>query len=287
MKVVILGTDTVRAARPADWVQLSHACRKLGFDFVVPVTWGEELTATFLGERMADAGTTTVVGHACPAVGHQLKATSVLAPIVETVAPPVACARYVRSFVQKPVHITYAGGCAGAGHEEVDVHWTPDALFTRLIEAEIDPLAQPRHVENELPVERARYASLPGGTPDPRWLSARVGVRVVEAAPLTVDAIANAGESVLLDLASSCRCACARDRFLTALVEPARATEPVVHAGVSVTADHVPVDPPPPPEAKPHESEPRATFTAHGLSAGDADPIPTLDPSLTMSREPW
>jgi hypothetical protein len=51
--VAILGTDALLAARPVDAIQLTRACLTAGFDFVAPVTWGEELIASRLGNLAA------------------------------------------------------------------------------------------------------------------------------------------------------------------------------------------------------------------------------------------
>ena len=66
--VAILGTDALLAARPVDAVQLSRACQSAGFDLVVPVSWGEEVIANYIGERLASHRPSTVVVSACPLV---------------------------------------------------------------------------------------------------------------------------------------------------------------------------------------------------------------------------
>ena len=53
---VIFGNDAVVAARPASPGQLANACRAAGFDMVVPPSWGDELVAVALLDRLA--GTT-------------------------------------------------------------------------------------------------------------------------------------------------------------------------------------------------------------------------------------
>ena len=50
---VILGNDTIVAARPFSPFQLANACRAAGFDMVVPPSWGDELIATEYLERLA------------------------------------------------------------------------------------------------------------------------------------------------------------------------------------------------------------------------------------------
>jgi hypothetical protein len=288
--VAILGTDAVLAARPVDWVQLTLACQRAGFDFVAPVSWGEELIASHVGDRLAEPSRTTTVSSSCPFVDEALRESPPATSILKTVSPPVACARYLRAaFSARPVHVTYVGACPGAVHPEVDEQCLPEVLFARLAESGINPSVLPHHLDAQLPVERARYASMPGGAPSPDWLMARANVRLVESAPITVDAVARTfeGETVLMDLATACRCVCARDRWGAARDEPPRAASPIVKAGVPVTdepaaTEEVVVAPP---TAGPADR--RATFAENGLSAGEAVEAPPVPPSLTTTREPW
>ena len=292
----IIGTDALLAARPVDWVQLTRACRTAGFDFVAPVSWGEELIASHIGERMSGSGRTTMVCSSCPFVVEALRGNPPATPVLKTVSPPIACARYLRAaFHPRPVHVTYVGACPGAIHAEVDQEYIPEVLFARLAEAGIDMAALPHHLDAQLPVERARYASLPGGAPFPDWLRARAGVRVVEAASITVDVVAQSfkDDVALIDIAPSCRCVCARDRWGAERLEPPRSATAVVRPGVPVTDEKPAPVPPvatestaitPPANA---EKDRRATFAENGLSAGEAEPPSEVPPSLTTAREPW
>src|SRR5574338_1702428 len=109
--VAVLGTDAVLAARPVDPVQLTRACLLAGFDFVVPVSWGEELIAAHLAGRIATSnGSGSVVAAVCPLAREQLAASPVETEIVATVSPPIATARYIRAaFRPRPVHVTFVG----------------------------------------------------------------------------------------------------------------------------------------------------------------------------------
>jgi len=295
----IIGTDSFLAARPVDPIQLSRACQAAGFALVVPVSLGEELIATHLARRVATTKGSTSVMSSCPLVEEHLRATPVLATIINTVSPPVACARYLRAAMRpRRVHVTYVGACPGAVAPEIDEQILPDVLLERFATSGVDLLTQPRHFDSQIPPERARYASTPGGAPAAEWLFAESGVRLIEAAPFTVDAVVrgNVDGGVLIDLASSCRCACARDRLGAARLEPPRSTSPVV-AGlvVPVTDEEAPGNEAAPAEpvhaetsASPAaESEVRATFAENGLSAGEADLLPPLPQSLITAREPW
>ena len=293
--VAILGTDALLAARPVDPVQLTRACQSAGFDFVVPVSWGEEVIATYLGERLASGRPSTVVVSACSMVNRQLADTPVEAPVLQTVPPPIATARYLRAALQpRQVHVTYVGACPGAADTEVDVHCLPEVLFTKLVEAGIDASRQPRHLDGQLPPERARYASAPGGLPDCNWLMARAEMRLVQAAPLTVDVVAqlHRGEPLLVDLSAACRCICARDRIAAARVEPPRSAQPVianirVHVGVEPETPSEEPSPPGTDRRDEADGVARARFAENGLSAGEADPLPSPAHILSKAVEPW
>ena len=194
----------------------------------------------------------------------------------------------------RTVHVTYVGACPGATHSEIDVHCVPDVLFTRLIESGIDASRQPRHLDGQVPAERARYASVPGGMPDCNWLMARAEMRVVQAAPVTVDVVSqlHRGESLVIDLASACRCVCARDRVAAARIEPSRSPNPVIaslRVAVAV-APEVAQKPAASVTAQPEQSadsDRRARFAENGLSAGEADPLPHPSHILSRAVEPW
>lgn len=293
--VAILGTDALLAARPVDPVQLTRACQSAGFDFVVPVSWGEEVIATYVGERLASGRPSTVVVATCPLVNRQLADAPMEAAILQTVPPPIATARYLRGAMQpRPVHVTYVGSCPGAADPEIDVHCLPDVLFTKLVEAGIDASRQPRHLDGQIPPDRARYASAPGGVPDCNWLMARAEMRLVQAAPLTVDVVTqlHREESLLVDLSAACRCVCARDRIAAVRIEPPRSSRPVIaniHVHVAVEPETPSGKTPAPASEQQVEADRggRATFAENGLSAGEADPIPPAAHILSRAVEPW
>lgn len=293
--VAVLGTDALLAARPVDPVQLTRACQSAGFDFVVPVSWGEEVIATSVGDRLALGHPSTVVMSTCPLVDRQLADTPMEAAILQTVPPPIATARYLRAALQpRQVHVTYVGSCPGAANPEIDVHCLPDVLFTRLVEAGIDASRQPRHLDGQLPPDRARYASAPGGIPDCNWLMARAEMRLVQAAPLTVDVVTqlHRDESLLVDLTAACRCVCARDRIAAVRIEPPRSLRPVI-ANIRVQVGlerETRSEPPSPPATEPRgeaDRAGRASFAENGLSAGEADPVPPAAHVLSRAVEPW
>ena len=291
--VAILGTDALLAARPVDPVQLARACQTAGFDFVAPVSWGEELIASFLADRLSsqDVGA-PVIAAICPLAREQLVAMPVETSVLSMVSPPVATARYLRAaFQPRPVHITYVGACAGAQHPDIDVHCLPETLFSRCTKAGIDPARQPHHLDGQLPAERARYASRPGGIPDGNWLLAHAGRRVVEAAPITADVVRQLyqDEAVVIDLATACRCVCARDRVAAQRIEPPRSTTPVLGElrvpmtnGEGAATEGESNDAP---ESDEHAV--RAKFSENGLSTGETGPMAPFEHTLTQSLEPW
>ena len=59
--VAVLGPDVVVAAAPATQAQLVAACARLGFDAVVPGSWGDELIAETALRHLGPRGTETVV----------------------------------------------------------------------------------------------------------------------------------------------------------------------------------------------------------------------------------
>jgi hypothetical protein len=293
MQVAMLGTDAIIAAGTVEPVQLWRACQNIGFDFVIPVSWGEELIATWIGARVAEQAAGAVVVSTCPLVDERIRATPVKTPVVRTVSPPVATARYLRAALQpRAVEVTYVGACPGAKSKEVNAHLTPEQLFARFVEAGVDAGMQPRHFDGYLPPERARYASLPGGIPATDWLALQ-GIRLIEAAPITVDTVCQAitDEKVVIDLAAACFCACARNRSRAARLEPPRTFVPVVmNLGVPVGENGAATDIPDSPPASPDPAAPaRATFAENGLSAGEAAPLPepVTTEDLLTTKEPW
>ncbi|HEX6313569.1 MAG TPA: hypothetical protein VFZ73_01870 [Gemmatimonadaceae bacterium] len=292
--VAIIGSDTLLAARPADPLQLTRACLVAGFDLVVPVSWGEEVIAHDLAEQLSrNASPESAVAAACPLAVEALRSTPIRTGVLGTVSPPVATARYMRAMLEpRRVHVTYVGACPGASNPEIDVHCAPQVLFAKLVDSGIDVAHQPRHLDAQLPMERSRYASQPGGMPEARWLGARTHARVTEAAPITVDVVAQLyrEERLLFDVTRACRCICAQDRTAIARLEPPRASTPVIaDSPVQVTtpfmaeADRETVDQAPQRTA-PSERPDRSG--ENGVS-GNASQLLDLANRLTQSREPW
>lgn len=238
VRAVILGSDTLLAARPAAPMQLLHACLRHEYDFAVPVSWGEELLAARAGEWLRRHPDPALIMAHCPFVAEALRTIpSTGATCLAGVAPPVATARYIRQrLAPRTVHIVYAGACPGATGPEIDEVLLPELLLAQLADARIVPAEEPHELDSRLPPERARYASQAGGVPDPDWLWQATGVAEIEVAPLTlaVAPLLAGAERVLLDLNVACGCVCAHDRFAIARLEPPRATAPVLGESVAI-----------------------------------------------------
>jgi hypothetical protein len=222
-------------------LQLLNACARAGFDFVAPVSWGEELLAMRAGTWVGQHSPVSAIMAHCPYIAEALRATPPTDAVCLTgVAPPVAAARYLRAiFAPRLLHVVYAGACPGASGPDIDEVLLPDVLLARLTDARIVVAEQPAELDSRLPPERARHASLPGGAPAPAWLGSAIGARALEVAPVTLSAAPRAAgaDAVVLDLHAACGCACARHRSDVARLEPPRAPRAVVAEEVAVDLD--------------------------------------------------
>ncbi|MFN8572626.1 MAG: hypothetical protein U0132_11265 [Gemmatimonadaceae bacterium] len=261
-RVVILGNDALIAARPATPIQLARACMAAGFAFVAPSSWGDELIAQHAGDHMAASPSGASLLLHCPYVLSSTAAEN--SPAMRrclSVSPPVAAARYVRAgFAPHEISVTYVGACPGGRSEEIDEQVTPEAFVSRLHKAGHSPLLEPDHFDDILPADRSRFASKPGGAPNPEWLLARANAILRDVAPETAVTVARAvgpDERYLLDLADAAGCRCAHEAAAVQRLEPARASSPVVSTELAV--DLAPL-------ASPPQSEPRAQMNQPGPS---------------------
>ena len=252
--VAIVGTDLVLAAFPASPVQIAHALHRLGFDVVVPASWGDELLAAATLERLEQRGGVPAVYCACPRVAERLLATGTeLAPVLlPLVPPPVAAARYVRAAYEgSHVTVTFLGGCCAAADDAIDARITPREFLRTLQERDISLSDMPRVFEGIIPPDRRRHLSLPGGLPDPAQLAA-LGVPRELACLTSADYAAElaqlviAREPVLIDVAARLGCACVgatsstpyeRAHETVTRLEPPRAAHPVVDATLAGPLD--------------------------------------------------
>jgi hypothetical protein len=273
--VAIVGTDLVLAAFPATPVQIAHALHRIGFDVVVPASWGDELLAAATLARLEERGGVPAVYCACPRVAERLLATGgELAPVLlPLVSPPVAAARYVRAAYEgSQVTVTFLGGCCGATDDSIDARITPREFLRTLHDRDIVLGELPRVFESVIPPDRRRHLSLPGGLPDPAQL-ASLGVPRELACLTSADYAAElaqlviAREPVLIDVAARLGCACVgatsstpfeRAHETVTRLEPPRAAHPVVDATLAGPLDATLPEPPARPEPAPEPADPRA-----------------------------
>jgi hypothetical protein len=231
---------------------------RIGYQAVVPATWGDELVAAGclrqIATRRGNGNAGPAIFCACPYVAHRLLAVGPdLEPFLASfVAPPVAVARYLRAlYAPSRIRLTYIGRCPGAADDSIDARITPDELLAVLPERGVDLAEQPRVFDSVIPPDRRRFLSQPGGLPTSDMLRrADVDRRICEViGPELVSDLAQqllTREPVLLDVAPRLGCACsgavadtppeaARARIAT--LEPPRATSPVVDERVPIAIE--------------------------------------------------
>jgi hypothetical protein len=215
LSVLILGTDALAAVAPNSAAQLIHACRKLGFSAVVPVSWGEEIVARKVIEACS-ARAYPGIQCSCPRVRDRLAS---FAPLIEesliVLDPPaVAAARFLRHrSAGMPLHITFVGGCAVGPTTEIDEQLRVEELLAALERARIEVSAEPSIFEDLIPPDMRRFHSQPGGLPDAQrlWTDSGFSLRAPGFNDLAVN-VAQAlldGGGVLVDLAGVSGCVCA------------------------------------------------------------------------------
>ena len=304
--LLILGTDTVLAATPATAVQLSHACLAAGFDAVIPASWGDELVAARVLERV-QRSEGPVVQCSCPRVLERLgtNGDAIEPMLICTVSPAAAAAEYLRAiYAPTQPTITFAGGCAGGASDGIDQWLSPAQLFAYLAGRGVSTTMQPTEFER-LPPDRRRHHSEPGGMPS------RAALRQVDASMRCIEIDASdfvmavgqhllSPERVLVDLAPALGCACAGAADGTSVIgararvrehEPPRAPSPVVDHAVPVVLDaelpRVRRHTPQPAAAAPSEASAAAIAGAASVStapvATAAPPPPPPDPPRRRS----
>ncbi len=267
------------AALPATPVQLAHACYQLGFEVVVPASWGDELVSQAVLEDLRHRDREPVIQCTCPLVFERLLANGqhLLPSMVQTASPAVAAARYSRqAFAPRSLNITYVGACPGARHSSIDERCVPDELLRSLAEHDISIADMPTVFDSVLPPDRRRFVSLPGGCPTQEALwQASDGrmLREVTQPTFSTDLAQTLvwREHVMVDVAPSLGCACAGScsrlgarsgRVAVMAVEPPRATQPVVNFKPDYAAPPMQApmatemgngDTPRAPTARPHE----------------------------------
>lgn len=255
--IVILGADALLAASPATPIQLAHACALVGYQHVVPASWGDELIAAASLRALRDHARTPAIQCSCPYVAHRLLAVGTdLRPfLVSLVAPPVVLARYLRS-VDGPrkLRITYVGRCPGAADEAIDARLTPEELLAIFTDHQIAIADQPQVFDSVIPPDRRRFRSQPGGLPsaDMLWstdTNGGVARSLVELygdeLPVELAQHLLAGKPVLIDVAPKLGCVCSgasadsdptQARARVTALEPPRASSAVVDESFKIDA---------------------------------------------------
>jgi hypothetical protein len=256
LTIAIVGNDALIAALPARPIQFAHACQEAGFDLVLPESWGDELVAESVLRKLEDRRGNPAVLCACPFVRERLLASGVeLAPLlINTVAPPIAVARYVRAlFGNRVAHLAYVGDCPAASAPDYDAHHGTIDFLRYLRDRGVDLLSQPTVFDAILPPDRRRFISLPGGCPTPEalWLQsdrrALVGLHSA-GAEFAIELAEQllAREPVLIDVAPLFGCVCSgvtattpdqNARVAVMSLEPPRAGGPVVDSEVVPSLD--------------------------------------------------
>jgi len=274
---VILGNDAILAAQPSTTAQLAHACWAAGFDIIVPPSWGDELVARALLQRLPACKARSVIACSCPRVSTRLADVARIggaAPThVSVASPTVAAARYLRLLYGDALLVTYVGDCPSAADPSIDARFSPSGFLASLIRQGISLAVQPNDVSATEAGRWRRFESTPGGLPARRYLARPPIDRVVRElgtgeVPLGLSMDVGRSKTVL-DLAPAAGCSCAADRGRLEDTELARSPQPIVVAPAGLDLSPGPALPPdrPPLRARP---------TAHvGASTPQAKTAPS------------
>ncbi len=256
LTVLVVGTDTLIEALPARPIQLAHACGALGYDLVVPLSWGDELVAEAVVRAVETRAGRPAVLCSCPVVRQRLfQSCADLTPsVLSLVSPPVALARFLRDRLGPQLgSLTFVGRCPDARTSEFDVALEPPELFNRLRQSGVELAMQPAVFVDVVPPDRRRFASLPGGCPTPEALWQRCNETMLaqlENQDFQIDLAQHLMSSfpILIDPAPGAGCACSgvthmtagrSARIAAASLEPPRSPTQILSApvGLEFTAD--------------------------------------------------
>lgn len=248
--IVVLGADALLAALPATPIQLAHACMLVGYQNVVPASWGDELIAAASLRALRHHGQLPAIQCSCPHVANRLLAVGTdLRPfLLSLVAPPVALARYLRAMHSpRKLRITYVGRCPFATDDSIDARLTPEALLAIFGDHQIAIEQQPDYFDSVIPPDRRRYRSQPGGLPTTAMLWSAEGNGTIaarslvelfgEELPVELAQHLLSGKSALIDVAPTLGCVCSgaaadvdamHARARVAELEPPRASHPIL-----------------------------------------------------------
>ena len=249
LAILVIGTDTVIEALPARPIQLANACGALGFDLVVPLSWGDELVAEAALRALKTRSAGPALLCVCPRVRERLSrsGTGLAGAMVSLQSPAVAVARHLRATITDRIgSVSFVGRCPGANAPEYDATYTPDEFFGILRARGIQMHRLPDVFQDRLPADRSRHVSLPGGCPTPEALWSRcneMALMQVDGADFAVEIAQHlmTAKSVLVDPGPSIGCYCcgvthgttsSSARIAVASLEPPRSKNPVVSPDV-------------------------------------------------------
>jgi hypothetical protein len=280
---VILGNDTVVAARPNSPAQLANACRAAGFDIVVPPSWGDELCAGAYLEQLGQCATHVVISCNCARARQVIAERRVAfeATEIAITSPAVAAARYVRLTYGASVLVTYVGDCPSADDPAIHARFSPSGFFASLERDGIALASQPDTMSEGEAERWRRYKSIPGGLPARRWLARPPVDRVLR----EVDQLAGGTDrpsspsrsKVLLDFSAMASCACGGNRGVVEESESQRSMIPIVDAPANL--DLAPTRWPEP-RAVPFDPAPLATAMAQATSPQSAPTPVAVTPAV-------
>jgi hypothetical protein len=291
LAVLVVGTDTLMEVLPARPIQLAHACGALGFDLVIPLSWGDELVAEAALRALETRPPAPAILCSCPLVRQRLlQAGGDLATaLVAVAASPVAVARHLRSTLGKRLgSLSFVGKCPGAAPPDYDVSYEPAELLGMFRDRGIHIQHQPDVFLDRVPPDRRRFVSLPGGCPTPEALWQRCNERTlveIESQDLALDVAQHlmSPQSTLVDVATSVGCFCsgvttsATDiavRVAVASIEPPRSSTPVISDAIVADLD-----------ANVHEPAKSFAGTTYGTAAvPDRPPMAVTPPNALRYR---
>ena len=233
-------------------MQLAHACLASGYDAVVPASWGDELIAARVVDRMRGANA-PFLQCSCPLVADRLAThgDAIEDALLRLVAPPVATAAYLRAlFAPSRLRVSFAGACAAGADQAIDAWLSPGDLIAGFAQSGIVLDRQPMEFDSVLPPDRRRFFSEPGGIPSLtalRQVSPMLECVEIGGASFVTDLAQClfASQCAVIDASVALGCMCsgavgaARDRARASVREhePPRAPSPVVDHSVPVVLD--------------------------------------------------
>jgi hypothetical protein len=217
----------------------------LGFDLVIPLSWGDELVAEAALRALEARGPSPALLCSCPLVRQRLlqSGADLANVMVSLVSPSVAVARHLRASIGAQLgSLSFVGRCPDALPPEYDATYEPAEFFSLLKNRGIELEKQSEYFMDRLPADRRRFVSLPGGCPSAESLWQRCNERTLvevegEDFPIEIAQHLMSPQSVLVDSAAALRCHCSgvtqstagfSARIAVTSLEPPRSSTPIV-----------------------------------------------------------